>query len=330
MSPQSTARRRAAVVAGAPLILFTAMALHPYLAGRQPNVDALAAAVSSDPNRWGLVHLATGLGSAVLAVAFLLVRTHLSGAGEDRWSRAGLPLVMVGCALYAMLPAMELAPLAALESGATQPRPRKRCSPGSCRCCSPAGSPSAPALLLRGGRDAQRCVEPRTCQARRGSPGRDGSVPLRTAVGRPVLPAGPGLLRRPPAPGLFHVAACRSTTRPRSRRHPASAPAARMGPDMSPRFVAIAGDRSDDTPRETQGGCGPHPLPLGSVEDPRALVTRGLHGRSSKPIYLGCAVALGLAGATPSAWMLAGLPGGRGATPSVGAARGAVAARALR
>jgi hypothetical protein len=98
--------------------MFLALALHPYLPGRQPNVEAVAAAVSSDPTRWGLVHLATGLGSAVLAVAFLLVRTHLSGVGENRWSRAGLPLVVVGCALYAMLPAMELAPLAAVESGA--------------------------------------------------------------------------------------------------------------------------------------------------------------------------------------------------------------------
>lgn len=117
MSPQSTASRRAVVVAGTPLIMITAFALHPYLPGRQPNVEALAAAVSSDPTRWGLVHLATGLGSALLAVAFLMIRTHLSRAGEDTWSRVGLPLVMVGCALYAMLPAMELAPLAALESG---------------------------------------------------------------------------------------------------------------------------------------------------------------------------------------------------------------------
>ena len=117
MSPQSTAARRAGVVAAAPLILITALALHPYLPGRQPNVDALATAVSSDPTRWGLVHLATGLGSAVLAVAFLMVSTHLAHAGEDRWSRRGLPPIMVGCTLYAMLPAMELAPLAAVESG---------------------------------------------------------------------------------------------------------------------------------------------------------------------------------------------------------------------
>ena len=117
MLPQSAASRRAAIVAGTPLIMIASFALHPYLPGRQPNVDALATAVSSDPTRWGLVHLATGLGSAVLAVAFLMVRRHLSRAGEDRWSGVGLPLVMVGCALYAMLPAMELAPLAAVESG---------------------------------------------------------------------------------------------------------------------------------------------------------------------------------------------------------------------
>jgi hypothetical protein len=118
MSASPTAARRAAVVAATPLILITALALHPYLPGRQPNIDALATAVSSNPTRWGLVHLATGLGSAVLAVAFLIVSTHLTHAGEDRWSRRGLPLVMVGCSLYAMLPAMELAPLAAVESGA--------------------------------------------------------------------------------------------------------------------------------------------------------------------------------------------------------------------
>lgn len=118
MSPQSKASRRAAVVAAAPAIMVAALALHPYLPGRQPNIAAVAAAVSSGPNRWGIVHLATGVGSALLAVAFLLVTTHLSGAGEDRWSRAGLPLVVLGSALYAMLPAMELAPLAAVESGA--------------------------------------------------------------------------------------------------------------------------------------------------------------------------------------------------------------------
>ena len=47
----------------------------------------------------------------------------------------------------------------------------------------------------------------------------------------------------------------------------------------------------------------------GSLEEPPRLVTRGLHGCSRNPIYLGCgAVHLGLAGATRNAWMLATWP----------------------
>lgn len=113
----ATSRPAAAVVAVTPLILIAAFALHPYLPGRQPNVEALADAVSSDPTRWGLVHLSTGVGSALLAVAFLMISSHLRRAGEDRWSGPGLVLVIVGSTLYAMLPAMEFAPLAAVESG---------------------------------------------------------------------------------------------------------------------------------------------------------------------------------------------------------------------
>jgi protein-S-isoprenylcysteine O-methyltransferase Ste14 len=47
----------------------------------------------------------------------------------------------------------------------------------------------------------------------------------------------------------------------------------------------------------------------GSLEEPEALVTTGLHGVSRNPIYLGCtAIHLGLAGATCNAWMLATCP----------------------
>jgi protein-S-isoprenylcysteine O-methyltransferase Ste14 len=47
----------------------------------------------------------------------------------------------------------------------------------------------------------------------------------------------------------------------------------------------------------------------GSLEEPEALVTTGLHGLSRNPIYLGCtAVHLGLAGATRNGWMLATCP----------------------
>ena len=47
----------------------------------------------------------------------------------------------------------------------------------------------------------------------------------------------------------------------------------------------------------------------GSLEEPESLVTRGLHGRSRNPIYLGCtAFELGLAIATRNGWMLAVCP----------------------
>ena len=47
----------------------------------------------------------------------------------------------------------------------------------------------------------------------------------------------------------------------------------------------------------------------GSLEQPEALVTTGLHDVSRNPIYLGCTTAhLGLAGATRNGWMLATCP----------------------
>lgn len=117
MSTLANHSLRAGVVAIAPVILLASLGYHPYLAGRQPNIDALAAEVIADPTRWGIVHLATGVASAVLAVAFLAIRGHLHELGEDRWSAAALPFVIIGSTLYAMLPGMEFAPLAANETG---------------------------------------------------------------------------------------------------------------------------------------------------------------------------------------------------------------------
>jgi protein-S-isoprenylcysteine O-methyltransferase Ste14 len=47
----------------------------------------------------------------------------------------------------------------------------------------------------------------------------------------------------------------------------------------------------------------------GSLEEPGTLVTRGLHGRSRNPMYLGFSVVqVGLAGASRNVWMLASCP----------------------
>jgi hypothetical protein len=74
-------------------------------------------AAASDTFRWGISHLMTGVAAALLLLAFLAIRSYLRDAGDDRWSALALPFVIFGGTLYAILPGMEFAALAAAETG---------------------------------------------------------------------------------------------------------------------------------------------------------------------------------------------------------------------
>jgi hypothetical protein len=111
------ARWRAAAVATGPAVLLAAMLYHPFVAVPPRDVDAIAAAVTGDPVRWGLAHLATAVGSALLILSFLAVRHALREVGEHRFSTWGFVFVALGSTLYAFLPGLEFAPLAAAETG---------------------------------------------------------------------------------------------------------------------------------------------------------------------------------------------------------------------
>jgi hypothetical protein len=117
MSTTTRARIRAAIVAIAPAWLLFAFVYHPYIANLTDKA-AVAAALTSDTARWGLLHLAVGVGSGFAVLAFLAIRSYLREAGEDRWSILGLPFIVMGSTLFAFLPAMEIAMLAAAEEGA--------------------------------------------------------------------------------------------------------------------------------------------------------------------------------------------------------------------
>jgi len=117
MSTTTTARLRAAIVAIAPAVLLAALVYHPYIANLTDKAS-VAAALASDTTRWGLSHLAVGVGSGLAVLAFLAVRSYLREAGEERWSVLGLPFIVLGSTLFAFLPAMEIAMLAAAETGA--------------------------------------------------------------------------------------------------------------------------------------------------------------------------------------------------------------------
>jgi hypothetical protein len=109
-------RRAAAVVFAAPAVLLAGLAAHPYLE-RLPDNAGVAEAVLSGRTRWALVHLTVAVGSALMILAFLVVRSELRGAGEDRWSTVALPALVISSALFAFLPGMEFVPLAAAETG---------------------------------------------------------------------------------------------------------------------------------------------------------------------------------------------------------------------
>ena len=98
-------------------MLLAAFVYHPYIANLTDKA-AVAATLTSDTARWGLTHLAVGVGSGFAVLAFLAIRSYLREAGEDRWSILGLPFIVMGSTLFAFLPAMEIAMLAAAEEGA--------------------------------------------------------------------------------------------------------------------------------------------------------------------------------------------------------------------
>lgn len=115
---RSRGRAKAATVAIAPAVLLAGSALHPFIGLGPPDDARIASAVVSQPTLWGLAHLLIGLGSGLVALAFLSIRSHLRDEGDERWSPVGLAAIVFSSSLYAMLPGMEFGALAAAEIGA--------------------------------------------------------------------------------------------------------------------------------------------------------------------------------------------------------------------
>jgi hypothetical protein len=117
MSQATRARFGASIVALAPAVMLAGLFAHPYIA-TLPDEAAVAETATADTTRWGLVHLTVGVASGLLVLAFLAIRSYLREAGEDRWSILALPFIVMGGTMFAVLPGMEFAPLAAAEAGA--------------------------------------------------------------------------------------------------------------------------------------------------------------------------------------------------------------------
>jgi hypothetical protein len=117
MSATTRARFRAAIVAIAPALLLAGFVYHPYIAP-PTDPEAIAEAAASDTRRWGLAHLAIGVGYGLAVLAFLAIRSYLREAGDERWSIAALPFIVIGSTLFVVLTGMEIGLLAAAETDA--------------------------------------------------------------------------------------------------------------------------------------------------------------------------------------------------------------------
>jgi hypothetical protein len=107
---------QAAIVALAPVVLTAGFTLHPYIGSGPPDHTLVAQAAAEHTTRWGLAHLVIAFSSGLLILAFLAIRARLRENERDPWSARGVPLIVIGSTLYALLPAMEMAPLFAAEA----------------------------------------------------------------------------------------------------------------------------------------------------------------------------------------------------------------------
>lgn len=119
-SKVTNGRWGAFIVFLAPAVMLLGFGSHPWL-GNPSDPDfhaALADAVATDTTRWAVSHLSVALGSGLLLLAFLALRSYLRRASEDRWSAVAIPFIVMGSMMFAMLPAMEFVPLVAASTGA--------------------------------------------------------------------------------------------------------------------------------------------------------------------------------------------------------------------
>lgn len=120
MTKSTIALLRATSLVVAPAVLLAGGIYHPWIGspGDTGFLARLASAVAADSVGWAVAHLMVAVGSGLMVLAFLAVRSYLREAGEEFWSLLALPFIVIGSVLYALLPAMEFAPLAATEAGA--------------------------------------------------------------------------------------------------------------------------------------------------------------------------------------------------------------------
>jgi hypothetical protein len=100
----------------APAVFLAGALAHPFVSD-YTHTSVVADAVSDAPGQWAVAHLILAIGLGLMPLAVLVIRDQFRSAGEQRWSAAGVPLLIVGVTLLGAYAGTEITLAAVVNSG---------------------------------------------------------------------------------------------------------------------------------------------------------------------------------------------------------------------
>jgi hypothetical protein len=115
MSERTRTRARAAVLFIGPAVFVAGSLAHPFVRDYM-DATVIAAAVSAAPGQWAVSHVILAIGLGLVLLAVLVIREQFRGAGEQRWSALGVPLLVMGATLLGAIAGSEITLAAVVDS----------------------------------------------------------------------------------------------------------------------------------------------------------------------------------------------------------------------
>jgi hypothetical protein len=106
----------AAVLFIAPAVFLAGALAHPFVRD-YTHTSVVADAISAAPGRWAVSHLILAIGLGLMPLAVLVIRHEFRSAGEQRWSAAAVPLLIVGITLLGAYAGTEITLAAVVNTG---------------------------------------------------------------------------------------------------------------------------------------------------------------------------------------------------------------------
>jgi hypothetical protein len=116
MSERTRTRVGAAVLFIGPSVFLAGTLAHPFVRDYM-DTTVVADAISAAPGQWAVSHVILAIGFGLVLLAVLVIREQFRGAGEQRWSARGVPLLIVGATLLGAIVGSEITLAAVVDSG---------------------------------------------------------------------------------------------------------------------------------------------------------------------------------------------------------------------